>query len=134
MKYLKNMSVKKILVIDDDQDFNAFVEISFAYNWKILTAANGELGISLAKSQHPDLILLDVAMPRLNGLAVYNLLKLEPTTLSIPIIFFTSMIGMERIIKSKTNQDVPILRKHFNVTKLKNQINDALENNLTSIK
>ena len=119
------MRKQTLLVIDDDKDFNDFMKISFEQNWKIRTALNGKLGISNAIIQQPDLILLDVAMPIMSGFDVYKLLKSDPISSSIPIVFLTTMDGMDKIIKSKTNRNVEVIKKHFNSTKLETQIIQA---------
>ena len=127
------MQIKTILIIDDDRDFNDFIKISLEKRLQVLTASNGKDGISIAKSQKPNLILLDLAMPQLDGLAVYQTLKSDSTSSSIPIIFLTAMLGMERILKSKTNQNVEIITKHYNTTKLETQIYSAFNRSLAKI-
>ena len=127
------MQIKTILIIDDDRDFNDFIKISLEKRLQVLTALNGKDGISIAKSQKPNLILLDLAMPQLDGLAVYQTLKSDSTSSSIPIIFLTAMLGMERILKSKTNQNVEIITKHYNTTKLETQIYSAFNRSLAKI-
>ena len=130
------MIQKTLLIIDDDRDFNTLVEIFLYPNWHILTASNGKKGIDLAKSQQPDLVLLDVEMPQLNGLAIYKLLKLDSTTSSIPIIFLTAMVRMEKIIRAKILDNIivdditdriEIISKPFHMTALEQKIIEACD-------
>jgi CheY-like chemotaxis protein len=84
---------KKILVVDDDKVFiklaeNDLTEEGFA----VITAQNGKEAISLAKTENPDLILLDINMPGISGGEVGNILNNDPQTRNIPIIFLTALL------------------------------------------
>jgi len=88
----KNMS--KILLIDDDIDILDSTKAQLEYllpDCNVLTACAGEEGIQLAIKEKPDVILLDVIMPDLNGFEVSSRLKSSKKTLNIPIILLTSM-------------------------------------------
>lgn len=87
-----------------------------------MTASNGEEGFKLAKSQQPSVILLDVVMPKLNGLDIYKLLRSDSNTCSIPIIFVTAMTRMEKIIKAQITEDVEVIVKLFDLMTLASQV------------
>ena len=118
------MTLTSLLVIDDDPDFNTLVKFLLEKdtNWEIFTASDGEEGVVLAKSQQPSVILLDVIMPKFDGLDIYKLLKSDLTTCEIPIIFVTAMVRMKKIIKSKITEDIEVIIKPFNIMKLVGQI------------
>ncbi len=118
------MTITSLLVIDDDRDFNTLIKFFLKHdtNWEILTALDGKEGISLAKLQQPNIILLDVVMPELNGLDIYKLLKSDLTTCKIPIIFVTAMVRMEKIIKSQITENIEVIVKPFDMMTLANQI------------
>lgn len=122
--YLKIMKRESILIIDDDDDFMSLVKFILEQenNWEILTASDGEEGIARAELQQPSLILLDVVMPNLNGLDVYNLLRSNSATYSIPIIFVTAMVRMEKIIKAHVAEDIKVITKPFDLMNLTNQV------------
>jgi CheY-like chemotaxis protein len=126
------MISRTLLVIDDDSDFNTLVKFILEHdtNWKILTAANGEEGLTQARSQQPSVILLDVVMHGLNGLEIYSLLKDNPITRSIPIIFITAMTRMEKIIRLQIIEDIEIIIKPFDMMTLKKQVIDACDRHL----
>jgi two-component system, OmpR family, alkaline phosphatase synthesis response regulator PhoP len=85
--------MKKILVIEDDESIkNIILEILEAEGFKVLTAINGQIGIELARTQLPNLIICDIMMPNLNGYGVLNALRLEKSTLLIPFIFLTAKV------------------------------------------
>ena len=85
------MSVKKILVIDDSPTERHFLtEILSRKNYQVITAVNGEEGIEKARKELPDLILMDVVMPGLNGYQATRTLTRDEKTKHIPIIVCTS--------------------------------------------
>lgn len=65
------MALKKILIVDDDADImemlNAMLE---GQGWHVLNAASGEQALRILREEHPDLVLLDIMMPRMNGIEV----------------------------------------------------------------
>lgn len=124
---LKILIITSLLVIDDDDDFNALVTFALEHDtdWKILTTLDGEKGVALAQLQQPDVILLDIVMPNLNGLDVYHLLKSNLTTCSIPIIFVTAMFRMELIIRGQMTEDIEVITKPFDIMRLANQVADV---------
>ena len=85
------MSIKKILVIDDSPtERHVIVEILNRGNYQIITAETGEEGIEKARSEQPDLIIMDVVMPGLNGYQATRTLTRDESTKHIPIIVCTS--------------------------------------------
>jgi PAS domain S-box-containing protein len=84
----------KILIIDDVQDnlitLSALIRESFS-SAKIVSALNGPEGIKIAKNDNPDLILLDILMPGMDGYKVCKLLKNDPETSDIPVVFVTAL-------------------------------------------
>ena len=85
------MPVKNILVIDDSPTERFFLaDILSKAGYQVTTAENGEEGIAKAKSTRPDLILMDVVMPGLNGFQATRAIARDPDTRGIPIIICTS--------------------------------------------
>ncbi len=81
----------KILIIDDDRDTMRILEAKLTdIGHQILQAVNGVEGLDKARLTHPDLILLDVMMPELDGLTVLQHLKFEPGTEKIPVVIMTA--------------------------------------------
>ncbi len=82
----------RILVVDDEADNRDLLEVILAWEgFEIVTAQSGEEALELVASQRPDLVLLDVMMPGMNGYEVTSRLKSDPATRGIPIVFFTAM-------------------------------------------
>lgn len=85
------MAIKKILVVDDSPTERYFMlELLTANGFEVLTAENGEEGVSKAKSEQPDLVLMDVVMPGINGYQATRTLMRNELTKHIPVIVCTS--------------------------------------------
>lgn len=85
------MEKKTILVIEDSLEMRENIaEILELANYNVLTAENGKVGVTTAKSELPDLIICDVMMPELDGYGVLHMLGKNPETLGIPFIFLTA--------------------------------------------
>jgi CheY-like chemotaxis protein len=96
------MNQQKILLIDDESDFCFFVKLNLEKtgNYTVFTAASGKEGIELAKQHKPDLIILDVMMPRMDGGRVAEILLEDESTSGIPIVFLTAAIREEEVSKN----------------------------------
>jgi len=82
--------MKKILVIEDEPSIREnILELLEIENFEGIGAENGQVGLQLAKTQRPDLILCDVLMPGLDGYGVLQALRQETATAAIPFIFLT---------------------------------------------
>ncbi len=84
--------LKTILIVDDTKDILLVVSRRLE-NWgyKVLTTDSGEEGLRLAEAHRPDLILLDIMMPKMKGRDVCARLKANPATREIPVIFLTAL-------------------------------------------
>ncbi|MBF0489257.1 MAG: response regulator transcription factor [Candidatus Omnitrophica bacterium] len=91
---------KKILLVDDDPTLIKLVQ-SFleSQGYKVSVAGDGQTGIELAQKDTPDLIVLDVSMPRMNGYTFIFELKKIKSSKAIPIIVLTAKEGMAEIFK-----------------------------------
>ncbi len=89
--------MKKLLVIDDEEYFCRAVKkaIEMKRDFQVLTATRGDEGLRLARTQKPDLILLDIVMPGMMGTQVAEELLQDPVTASIPVIFVTAIVKKE---------------------------------------
>jgi twitching motility two-component system response regulator PilH len=85
------MTIRKILVVDDSPTERYVLnELLTSKGYQVITAENGEEGIAKARSELPDLILMDVVMPGLNGYQATRTLTRDPATRSIPVIVCTT--------------------------------------------
>lgn len=85
------MSRKKILVVDDEKDIVELVRFNLERDgFKVVPVYNGEDALRLVKVQLPDLIVLDLMLPGMDGLEACRILKRDSSTFSIPIIMLTA--------------------------------------------
>lgn len=85
------MPKPKVLVIDDEPEILILVESRIrSQGYDVVTAGGGKRGLELAKDQSPDLILLDLLMPEIDGYEVMKRLKADDDTKDIPVILFTA--------------------------------------------
>jgi len=82
---------KKILVVDDEVNITQILEFSIgAEGYEVITAQNGEEAIDKAKRERPDLIILDIMMPRIDGYEACRILKANPLTKNTPVLLLTA--------------------------------------------
>lgn len=84
------MERSRILVIEDNEDTQRFLKVMLSKEYDVIQAENGVIGIEMARNQNPDLILLDIMLPILNGYDACSLLKKDEKTRHIPIIFLSA--------------------------------------------
>ncbi|MEF8698522.1 MAG: response regulator [Candidatus Accumulibacter sp. UW26] len=85
------MSIKKILVVDDSPtERHVLTTLLTSHGYEVITAQSGEEGIAKARSELPDLVLMDVVMPGLNGYQATRTLTRDPVTKNIPVIVCTT--------------------------------------------
>lgn len=85
------MAKKRILLIEDEEDMVYAVTLQLeANNYEVLTAYDGQEGLEKAKKEKPDLIVLDLMLPKMDGYKVCGLLKADTRYNKIPIIMFTA--------------------------------------------
>jgi len=86
--------VPRILVVDDEADFIELLKFRLAgLGCEFLVANDGVQALSQARQFKPDLILLDILLPDLDGLSVCDILRRQPVTKNIPIIFMSALSG-----------------------------------------
>lgn len=82
---------KKILLVEDEPDFRLAVRLRLeAHGYEVIEAADGAVGLDLARNQGPDLIILDIMLPKMEGYKVARLLKFDEKYRRIPIIMLTA--------------------------------------------
>ncbi len=83
---------KKVLTVDDDPDVRLFTTTVLEENgYEPIEAGNGEEGLQMIKSEHPDLVILDVLMPRQSGIRLYRELKTSKTLATVKIIILSGI-------------------------------------------
>lgn len=81
----------KVLVAEDEQDILELIRFTLEFNgFEVVTASNGAEAVDRARKTKPDLILLDVRMPRMTGYEACQTLKAAPDTQAIPVVFLSA--------------------------------------------
>ncbi len=117
-------SKKTIMVVDDTEEIVTLLKLILeTEGYLVQSAYRGKEVFKLLEEQKPDLIILDVMMPQMDGLEVLTRLKENPDTASIPVILLTALVQQENIIEGyKTGADYYI-SKPFSPTQLLEGIN-----------
>jgi len=90
--------MKTILIIDDNDHNRLLVKMILEKKgYTVLEAESGRAGISIAREKKPDLIILDIMMPELDGWEVIQILRQSSETNSIPVVVFTALDNLENI-------------------------------------
>ena len=98
---------KTILIADDNDDLRAMLGYQLQVRgYQVITAVDGEQAVKKTKQSKPDLVLLDIMMPVMDGTEAGSQLKADPSTRNIPVIYLTSLIEGTEASKSKDGEIV----------------------------
>ena len=116
---------KKILIIDDEKDILETTESWLRkFGYIVFTALDGEQAIKVLKTETPDLIVVDMAMPVMNGYSFYQKIKGMPECQDIPVIIATARIEMRDVLEAEGAS--AFLSKPFSLKELLAQIKSLL--------
>lgn len=119
--------MKKILVIDNDKEFrHMLAEVLTMRNYQVILTADGYNGVIQAGKNKPDVILMDIKMPSMNGLDVLDKLKSHVETASIPVIAISGIASGEQIEQTKAEGAFLFLPKPLSLSALFEAIEKAL--------
>lgn len=118
-----------VLLVEDDIFLSGIYKKKFDMDgFTISTADNGEKGLADAKKKKPDIILLDVLLPKLDGFSVLEQLKLDPTTKDIPVILLTNLGQKDDVEKGLEAGAVDYLIKaHFKPSEIVDKVKKVLK-------
>ncbi|MBI4707096.1 MAG: response regulator [Candidatus Omnitrophica bacterium] len=122
------MGKKKILLVDDEPAFVDMLKLRLeSNNYDVVVAYDGQEGLKKIELENPDLVILDVLMPKLNGYDCCNIIKNNPEFKDIPVIFLTVKAGDEdNALVRKVGADNFIV-KPFDPHKLLSRIKDLIK-------
>ncbi len=119
---------KKILVVDDEPNIVKLVSFILANNgYDVLEASSGAEGIKKAKAEKPDLIVLDVMMPKMDGFEAARKLRADKATSSIPILMLSSKAQFEDKMKGIDSGAMDYVTKPFDKQELLEKVQECLE-------
>jgi len=119
--------MKKILIVDDEADIIEILQFVLESNgYECITATDGEEGLKRAKEEKPDLILLDVMMPKINGYKISRLLKYDSKYKNIPILMLTARSQEEdKVLGEETGAD-EYITKPFKIDYVVDKVKEYL--------
>lgn len=122
------MTNKHVLIIDDEYDIRAVAQLTLKAvgGWNVSIAASGTEGLAKAADGQPDVILLDVMMPDMDGIETFQALQANPSTQSIPVILMTAKVQAADQRRFAELGVVGIISKPFKAMKLPSQIAETL--------
>lgn len=99
------MNKRKILIIDDEEKFTKYVKLNLEStgNYEVMVASNGLNGLEAAGKFKPDLILLDIMMPDMDGTEVFERLKSQESCENIPVVFLTAIVTKREVVAKGSN-------------------------------
>lgn len=122
----------KILIIEDEESVREnILDLLEAENFETIAAANGRIGVHLAISEVPDLILCDMMMPQLDGYGVLTALRQDPSTVTIPFIFLTAKSAKSDFRQGMNMGADDYITKPFTRAELLSAIMNRLEKHAT---
>lgn len=118
----------KILIIEDDPLMSRMYQKIFTFeNYEVDMAHDGQEGLEKTRTGKPTLILLDIMMPKMNGLQVLEKLKSDPDTRKIPVIMLTNLAGTSDAESALTHGAVKyIIKSEFEPKQVANMIKEIL--------
>ncbi|RUR78689.1 response regulator [Chlorogloeopsis fritschii PCC 9212] len=119
---------KRILIIDDEQDIRETTQmcLEIAGEWEVLTAVSGKEGLVKAAAEQPDVILLDVMMPDMDGLTTLQNLQKNPQTKNIPVILLTAKAQAAEQRQFTQLKIAAVITKPYDPFTLSDQVLQAL--------
>lgn len=121
---------RKIAVVDDQADILTLIEKVLGYeDYSVFSACNGKELFEILKDNKPDLILLDIMLPELDGFSICQQLKADPATRDIPVIMLTVKSSPEDINRGLAAGAAAFLTKPFDPEKLNREIKAVLARN-----
>jgi DNA-binding response OmpR family regulator len=121
--------MKKILFIEDESALQkSIAEILKKEGYETISAFNGESGLKLAKEKKPDLILLDLILPKLDGFAVLEKLKEDKETKEIPVIVLTNLEDVKDVGRAlELGATTYLVKAQYNLEEVLEKIKQVLE-------
>ena len=127
---MKNNNVNRILIVDDEPDVTELLKYKLEQDGHLCQVVNNPLSfISVAREFNPNLILLDIMMPELNGLQLCKMVRSDPKMNTIPIIFLTARGEVEDRIKGLESGGDDYISKPFNTKELLLRVANILNRN-----
>lgn len=116
----------RVLVVEDDADARGLMRELLAKHFQVLFAVDGEEGVHFAQAEIPDLILMDISLPKVDGISVLQRLQADPRTMDIPVIFLSGKRDERTVVVCLNHGATDFLSKPASAGELIARIHRAL--------
>lgn len=122
------MEIRKVMLVDDEVDIRTIGEMALESvgQWQVVAAASGEEALELAARERPDVILLDVMMPKMDGPTTFARLREQPDTADTPVIFMTAKVQKQEVARYLDLGASGVIAKPFDPMTLPDEIRRTL--------
>ncbi|PTL77711.1 response regulator [Vitiosangium sp. GDMCC 1.1324] len=122
------MTIRKVLLVDDEDDIRTIGQLSLSRvgGWQTVMASSGAEALAKAAAERPDLILLDVMMPGMDGPTTFGQLRAQEATAHTPVIFMTAKIQKQEVARYLELGAVGVIGKPFDPMTLPAEIKRLL--------
>lgn len=119
----------RVLLVDDEPDIRRIGELSLqaAGGWEVILAASGAAGLEAAERHRPEVVLLDMMMPGMDGFMVLKRLREIPGCEATPVIFMTARVNEDEVASYLEAGAVGVVHKPFDPTKLSADIRRTID-------
>lgn len=119
--------MKKVLIVEDEPNILLAVKMCMEQaGYEVITAQDGITAVQEAIDNHPDLILLDIVIPKMNGYLVCEALKQEESTRNIPVVVISARAQEEDIVRAKSIGAVDYIVKPFSPEELRSKVQKVI--------
>ncbi|HEY2941313.1 MAG TPA: response regulator [Vicinamibacteria bacterium] len=120
--------MKKIMIVDDEQDILQFLDLVLReHGYEVIKASSGQEALTLAATGKPDLVLLDVMMPEMDGWEVLKLLRVDPETERIPVAMLSARTEAKDRVQGLQEGAIDYICKPFSLPELLEKIEGILK-------
>ena len=122
------MGERTILVVDDDDEIREIVGLSLEVmgGWSVLSADLGAAGLKLAREHRPDVVLLDVMMPEMDGPTMFSRMQVDPALRDIPVVLLTAKVQVGHVQVWDSLPVAGVIPKPFNPATLSVEIDQLV--------
>lgn len=118
------IEIRKVLLVDDDEDIRVIGEMALREvgGLEVVMASGGEQALQLVGSERPDVVLLDVMMPRMDGPTTFKRLRQDEATAEIPVVFVTAKVQRQEIQRYLDLGAIGVIGKPFDPMTLADEL------------
>ncbi len=122
------MGGRTILVVDDDDEIREIVGLALEVmgGWTVLSADRGAAGLKLAREHRPDVVLLDVMMPEMDGPTMFSRMQVDPALRDIPVVLLTAKVQVGHVQVWDSLSVAGVIPKPFNPATLSGEVDQLV--------